>query len=97
MARKSKSKRLSAAQAAHDKFLRSHGIDPNRKPRLRGVEREKYERPDDPTSGTVPANGPRGRAHTPSGGRIIGQVYNKGPLMVLSNKSELANSKRRDR
>lgn len=30
-------KKLLAAKAAHDKFLRSHGIDPSRKPVLRGV------------------------------------------------------------
>lgn len=97
MARKSKSKRLSQTQVEHDKFLRSHGIDPQRKPILRGVEPTRYERPPDPTSDMIPANGPVGRAHTPSGGRIIGQVYNKGPLMVLSHKSELANAKRRDK
>lgn len=89
--------RLQQAHEAHAKFLAKFGIDHKAKPSLRGVEREAYTQPPKVTSDTIPANGPRGRAHTPSGGRVIGQAYNKGPLMVLGSKDELANAKRRDR
>ena len=98
--KKSNSKRLLAAQDAHAQFLAKHGIDASRKPRLTGasVQTPDYHRKaaPSPTSDTVPTGG-KPRVSYGSGGRVIGQAYNKGPLMVLSSKSELANSKRRDR
>lgn len=105
--RKSKiSNRLQAAQAAHAKFLRKHGIDASKRPSPSGAVasplRASYTRiPALPeTSDTVPGNGSkRDRSFAGTCGLVVGQAYNKGPTMVLhsTDRSALANAKRRDR
>lgn len=97
MARKRKvSKRLQAAQDEHAKFLAKHGIDANATPKLRGVDVPKHEKPQSVTSDRVPGSAAKtaGYGH---GGRVIGQPYHKGPLMVLSSPEDLKTNKRRDR
>jgi hypothetical protein len=102
--KKAPSKRMQSALAAHAKFLASHGINAAQRPTPTGASAmtlsEAYTRPTShipSTSDTVPAHGTVKTRPASTGGRVIGQAYNKGPLMVLSDKSELANSKRRDR
>lgn len=60
------SKKLQAAQAAHDKFLRGLGIDPAKKPTLKGAPPDiltastgKREAPHAATSDQIPGNGTR--------------------------------------
>lgn len=85
----------------HAKFLARYGI--KQKKRLKGyvdsplvvkktVEPQKYT-----TSDTIPATGVAKVRHKVTTDKIIGQPYNKGPLMVLSSKADLQNAKRRDR
>jgi len=95
------SKKLLAAQAAHDKFLRSHGIDPSRKPTLRGVVKNDLVVSGNnrvtnlpPTSDKVPGSGVAQRP-TPRCDLPIAQVYHKGPLMVVTDIKTLEGSKRR--
>lgn len=96
------SKRLAAALAAHDKFLRSVGVDPASKPKLRGAVASPLAsagaaRPE-PTvkaSDKVPGSG-TARKPRPMTDLPIAQVYHKGPLMVVSNMSDLSGSKRRN-
>lgn len=101
--RKKTSKRLAAAQEAHDKFLRSKGIDPSRPPTLRGAVAEPHAPPQPrtqplpDTSDTIPGHGPARAPRGDNAGKVIGQPYHKGPLMVLGGKSDLATNKRRDR
>lgn len=100
MKRKSSSKKAAAAQREHERFLAKMGVKGRRK--LTGAVASPMEVRFDPphsgvAEGSIPANGAKGRQHTPAGDRIIGQAYNKGPLMVLGSKAELGNAKRRDR
>jgi hypothetical protein len=94
------SKKLLAAQAAHDKFLRSYGIDPSRKPTLRGVVKNDLVVLGNnrvtaipPTSDRIPAHGPTRQVFTCD--LPIAQPYHKGPLMVVTNFKDLEGSKRR--
>lgn len=97
-------KRLKAAQDAHAKFLAKHGIDAHKKPRLRGVQASdtsatslQRKGPSVALSDAIPASGGKRAIPQATGEHVIGQAYNKGPLMVLGGKSELKNSNRRDR
>ncbi len=92
-----------AAKAAHEKFLRKHGIDPSRKPRLRGAVaspldvKPERQAPTVPTSDRIPGAGPQDRRpQKPKTHFGIAQVYHKGPLMVVTNFADLEGSKRRD-
>jgi hypothetical protein len=94
------SKKLLAAKAAHDKFLRSHGIDPDRKPTLRGVVKNDLVVTGNnrvtampPTSDKIPASGPVRKTFVCD--LPIAQVYHKGPLMVVTDMKTLDGSKRR--
>jgi len=92
--------RKQKAREEHARFLAKMGIGKQR--RLKGAVASPMTVVHDPkvnpvAQGSIPANGPKGRAHTPAGNRVIGQAYNKGPLMVLGSKAELANAARRDR
>lgn len=88
--------KLQRAHEKHAEFLSKYGIDHSKRPKLKGVDREKYSQPKRVTSDSIPGSGAKKFGHGP-GNRIIGQAYNKGPLMVLSSKDELGNAKRRDR
>ena len=97
-ARPPKNKRLLAAQAAHAKFLRAYGIDPDRPAQLRGVDLpSRHVKTGPPLSDTVPPNGPKVTPRGDNLGLVVGQPYHKGPLMVLSSKDDLKTNKRRDR
>lgn len=100
--RRKVSNRLQRAKDAHADFLRSQGIDPSKRPRPGGAVQSplaaSYTRiPDLPeTSDTVPGAGAaRDRSYAGTCGKVIGQAYHKGPLVVLHDKSELATNKRR--
>lgn len=91
---------LRAAKAAHDKFLRKMGIDPDRKPtRIQTApdpltaDRHKTKQVLPPLSDSV-GNGfkrkPSAKCDLP-----IAQVYHKGPIMVVTDMSSLEGSKRR--
>lgn len=95
--RKITNKRLLAAHESHAKFLRSHGIDPTTKPILKGVEFETYVRPEHVTSDCIPGSGSSPKKGHGNAGKVIGQPYHKGPLMVLSSVDDLKTNKRRDR
>lgn len=95
-------KRLLAAQAEHDKFLRKHGVDPSRKPQLRGVVTNDLVVSGNncvtavpPTSDRIPANGPAKR-FVPKCDLPVAQVYHKGPIMVVTDMKTLEGSKRRN-
>jgi hypothetical protein len=83
----------------HQTFLAKHGI--GKRKRLTGAVTSPMTVSYDPKGkvalGSIPSNGIKGRGNTPAGDRIIGQAYNKGPLMVLGSKDELKNASRRDR
>jgi hypothetical protein len=94
------SKKLLAAQAAHDKLLRSYGIDTSRKPTLRGVVKNDLVVSGNnrvtnsvPTSDRIPAHGPTRKTFTCD--LPVAQVYHKGPLMVVTDMKTLEGSKRR--
>lgn len=95
----SKMSRKEQALREHQAFLAKHGIGPRK--RLTGAVSSpltvKYDPVGKVALGSIPGNGVKGRAHTPAGNRVIGQAYNKGPLMVLGSKDELKNAARRDR
>lgn len=96
------SKKMQAALADHAKFLRKLGVDPDRKPQLRGAvdnplhaaggERTK---PHVATSDLVPGSGHVRKAN-PVCQLPVAQVYHKGPVMVVTDMSELDGSKRRN-
>lgn len=92
---------LRAAKAAHDKFLRKMGIDPDRKPtRLRvapdplNANRHVTKQVLPPTSDKV-GNGYK-RKSNPSCVLPVAQTWNKGPIMVVTNYKDLEGSRRRD-
>ena len=96
------SKRMQAALLAHDKMLRKHGIDPAKKPELRGAvdnplhaSTGKREQSQYTLSDTVPASGNRAKAK-PVCDLPIAQVYHKGPIMVVTDMRTLEGSKRRN-
>lgn len=99
----SNSKRLAAAKSEHAKFLAKYGIDASGKPKLTGAVARPMTAAGRrqptllPTSDEIPRNGPARVVHESTGNHVIGQPYNKGPLMVLGSKAELVNGKRRDR
>ena len=93
-------KSLRDARAAHDKFLRSVGIDPDRKPRKPcavadplSAERHVTKQVLPPTSDKV-GNGFK-RKQSGSIDLPIAQTYHKGPLMVVTDMDSLKGSKRR--
>ncbi len=96
------SKKLAAANAAHDKFLRKMGVDPAKKPTLRGAVPHPLEsasgnrqQSDYRLSDSVPGNGSRMK-NKPRSNLPVAQVYHKGPIMVVTDMSTLDGSKRRN-
>jgi hypothetical protein len=94
-------KSLREARAAHDAFLRSKGIDPDRKSKHVGIppdplnaERHAVKQELPPLSNKV-GNG-FARKQVFFADLPIAQTYHKGPLMVVTDMSTLKGSKRRD-
>lgn len=90
-----------AAQKAHDKFLRKVGVDPTKKPKLRGAVSNPLHASAGkrdvhlvPTSDSIPGNGVARKAN-PDCALPVAQVYHKGPLMVVTDMKSLDGSKRR--
>lgn len=95
------SAKLAKARAAHDKFLRSVGVDPSKKPSLSGyvdnpltASTGKRDTSGVSTSDKIPAGGFRRKENAPCD-LPVAQVYHKGPLMVVTDMSTLNGSKRR--
>ena len=98
-------KAQASAQASLDATLRKYGIDPSKRPTLRGIPTKALSEAQNAsitathvTSDTIPGNSTRqDRTNlTYKGDRVVGQLGNKQGFGLL-NKSELGNSKRRDR
>ena len=99
---KNKQERIRAAKDALDKTLRKNGIDPSKRPILRGVQSkvlsEAYTAtyPAHKTSDLIPAHGPYRYVPDYTGDRVVGQLGNKQGFGLLK-VSELGNAARRDR
>lgn len=97
--KKSNSKRLAKAKAEHVEFLARHGIDGNKRPRLKGVEAAAAgpAKNSTPLSDKIPASGSRARRYVVTSDQIVQQAYNKGPIMVIGRAENPNEGKRRDR
>jgi hypothetical protein len=85
-----------STNAAHDKFLMKMGAHPSQRGKTSGVN----SIPSYKTRETVPLSNKIEKivyriANAPSGAVEVGQIYNKGPLQVISKNDDLNAGKRR--
>lgn len=95
MPKRKVSKRLRAAQNAHDKALAKLGV--RGRSELRGHDIPTYKvKGNAQLADKVPGAGtPVGKGRHSNHGLVIGQPYHKGPLMVIQSKDDLKSNKRR--
>ena len=86
--KKKVTKRMEAALVEHEKFLKRMGVDPNykRKPTPLKTEKPSVKLPEKDISDYDWSPGREGKKSTLTKSYTIGQAYNKGNLVVLSEK-----------
>ena len=86
--KKKLTKRMETALVEHEKFLKKMGVDPNykRKPTPLKTERPSVKLPEKNISDYDWSPCLKGKKSTLTKSYTIGQAYNKGNLVVLSNE-----------
>lgn len=92
MRKRSRSKRLAAARADHEEWLRSMGIEPSKRPRLRGVGFPDLKVDSSniaPTSDQIAGNGNKRDIQRYTGDYIIGvTTTHKSNIVPITSKAQ---------